>query len=120
MNTFDEKTWLAGIIAAHPEAQRAFENLVELAETRNTGQIEIVASFIAATYNGVFHFDLFRLRSVDKAISDDMLTCLDFLRLGRCSLYELILNGAERVNAVMDKFEVRRRPERPSTHRPGF
>ena len=46
-----------------------------LAEERNSGQIIARgAAFIAATYNGqAFPLDLFELRAVDIAISDDML-----------------------------------------------
>ena len=49
----------------------AFQRLLQLAETRDSGQVRRVALFIAATYNGeAFPFDLFELRAVDEAISD--------------------------------------------------
>ena len=59
----------------------AYQRLLQLAETRDSGQVRRVALFIAATYNGdAFPFDLFELRAVDEAISDDMLLCIDALR----------------------------------------
>ena len=54
----------------------AFQRLLQLTETRNSGQVRRIALFIAATYNGeAFPFDLYELRAVDEAISDDMLLC---------------------------------------------
>lgn len=86
---------------AQAQAAQALERLLCLAETRDSGQIGRVASFIAATYNGqVFKFDLFDLRSVDVAISDDMLSCLDALRWGKADLYKLVPNGQRRILAV--------------------
>ena len=42
----------------------AFQRLLQLAETRDSGQVRRVAFFIAATYNGeAFPFDLFELRA---------------------------------------------------------
>ncbi len=59
----------------------AFQRLLQLAETRDSGQVRRVALFIAAIYNGeAFPFDLFEWRAVDEAISDDML-----LSLTRCA-----------------------------------
>jgi hypothetical protein len=61
----------------------AYQRLLKLAETRGSGQIHRIARFIAATYNGeAFPFDLFELRAVDEAISDDMVLCIDALRWG--------------------------------------
>lgn len=93
--------------AARPGAE-AFARLVELAEGRNSGQIARIARFLAASYNGrAFPFDLFELRAVDIAISDDMLSCLDALRWGRADLHTLIPDGDARVRAVIERWGLR-------------
>jgi len=67
------------------------------AETRDSGQVRRVALFIAATYNGeAFPFDLFELRAVDEAISDDMLLCIDELRWGQSDLRSRVPDGDRR------------------------
>ena len=87
---------------------RAFARLLQLAETRDSGQIPRVARFLAATYNGqAFRLDPFELRAVDIAISDDMLCCLDALRWGRADLYTLVPDGDARVRAVIDRWGLR-------------
>jgi hypothetical protein len=95
----------AGEIAAHAAealAIPAFERLLVLAETRDSGQIRKVASFIAATHNSnAFKFDLFELRVVDRQISDDMLACLNCLRWATNDLYRLVPNGQSRVEKVI-------------------
>ena len=83
----------------------AFERLLQLAETRDSGQIRRIAFFLAATYNGeAFPFDLFELRAVDEAIGDDMLLCIDALRWGQCDLYRLVPDGDKRVKKVIEKW----------------
>ena len=87
------------------QGAQAFARLLELAEQRNSGQIVRVVQFIAATYNGqAFAFDLFDLRALDVAISDDMLRCLDALRWARADLYTLVPGGDARVRAVIDRW----------------
>ena len=84
---------------------QAFQRLLQLAETRDSGQVRRVALFIAATYNGeAFPFDLFELRAVDEAISDDMLLCIDALRWGQSDLHSLVPDGDRRVRAVIDRW----------------
>ncbi|WP_088284158.1 hypothetical protein [Ideonella sp. A 288] len=86
----------------------AFARLLQLAETRDSGQIPRIARFLAATYNGqAFQLDLFELRAVDIAISDDMLCCLDALRWGRADLHTLIPDGDARLRAVIDRWGLR-------------
>lgn len=88
--------------SAQAAAAQALDRLVGLAERQDTGQAARVARFLASTYNGsAFPFDLFELRAVDVAISDDMLVCLNALRWGRADLYKLIPNGDERMRAVL-------------------
>lgn len=80
---------------------QAFARLLTLAEERDSGQITRVVRFIGAVYNGhAYAFDLFDLRAVDIAISDDMLLCLDALRWARADLHTLVPRGAERVQGV--------------------
>ena len=87
---------------------QAFARLLKLAETRDSGQIPRIARFLAATYNGqAFQFDLFELRAVDIAISNDMLCCLDALRWGRADLHTLIPDGDARVRAVIERWGLR-------------
>lgn len=87
---------------------QAFARLLKLAEERDSGQIPRIARFLAATYNGhAFSFDLFELRAVDVAISNDMLCCLNALRWGRADLHTLIPDGDARVRAVIDRWGLR-------------
>ena len=59
-------------------------------------------------YNGqAFQLDLFELRAVDIAISNDMLCCLDALRWGRADLHTLIQDGDARVRAVIERWGLR-------------
>ena len=84
---------------------QAFARLLQLAEERDSGQIRRIARFLAATYNGqAFPFDLFELRAVDIAISDDMLCCLDALRWARADLYTLVPDGDARMRKVIDRW----------------
>ena len=87
---------------------QGFARLLKLAEDRDSGQIPRIARFLAAAYNGqTFQFDLFELRAVDIAISNDMLCCLNALRWGRADLHTLIPNGDARVRAVIDRWGLR-------------
>jgi len=86
----------------------AFARLLMLAEERDSGQIPRIARFLAATYNGqAFPFDLFELRAVDIAISNDVLCCLDALRWGRTDLPPPIPDGDARVRAVIARWGLR-------------
>jgi hypothetical protein len=98
-NDLDE--WARRANEAQSAAAQAYARLLNLAETRDSGQIRRVAQFIASTYDGAtFPFDLFELRALDVAISDDMLVCLDALRWGKADLYKLVPDGGRRVKAV--------------------
>ena len=83
----------------------AYQRLLQLAETRDSGQVRRVVLFIAAAHNGeAFPFDLFELRAVDEAISDDMLLCIDALRWGQADLHSLVPDGDRRVRAVIEQW----------------
>lgn len=104
--SYEERSAQAQALAAH-----AFDRLLVLVETRQSGQIRTIAQFIAAAHNGnAFKFDLFNLRAVDVEISDDMLACLDALRWGKADLYRLVPNGEKRVEAVIAVWEVQPTP----------
>ncbi|WP_235533609.1 MULTISPECIES: hypothetical protein [unclassified Roseateles] len=97
-------------LQATTKAERAFARLLKIAESSDSGQTRRVAAFIAATYNGrTFPLDVFELRAVDVAISDDMLCCLDALRWARADLYTLVPDGEARVRSVVRR--VRNRAE---------
>lgn len=103
----DDVAFASRADAATRAAEHAFARLLSLAEERDSGQIVRVARFIAATYNGqAFQLDPFDLRSVDIAISDDMLLCLDALRWARSDLYRLVPDGDARVRAVIDRWNL--------------
>ena len=79
------------------KGDHALQRLLQLAETRDSGQVRRVALFIAATYNGEgFPFDLFELRAVNEAVSDDMLLCIDALHWGQSDLHGLVPDGDRR------------------------
>ena len=87
---------------AQGKAAQAFGRLLNLAETRDSGQARSIAHFVAATYNGAaFKFDLFDMRMLDVQISDDMLAALDALRWGKTDLFRLVPEGEKRVLAVI-------------------
>lgn len=106
MNNFADQDrkqaeWAERAYRAQAAAAQAIERLLDLAETRDSGQIRTVAHFIAATFDGqTFPFDLFDLRTVDVDISDDMLLCLDALRWGKADLFKLVPNGEQRILAI--------------------
>jgi hypothetical protein len=82
---------------------QAFLRLLHLAESGDSGQAHTVARFIASSYNGQdFPYDLYDLRLVDVAISDDMLLCIDALRWAQSDLHTLVPDGDRRVRAVID------------------
>jgi hypothetical protein len=87
----------------------AFARLLRLVEAHDSGQVVRVARFLAATYDGrAFPLDLFELRAVDVAISDDMLKCLDVLRWGRADLHTLVPDGDRRMQAVIARWGLAR------------
>jgi len=109
-NTIDAEIAVcdARSLQATQAGAQAFARLLKLAEERDSGQVPRIARFLAATYNGqAFQFDLFELRAVDIAISNDMISCLDALRWGRADLHTLIPDGDARVRAVIERWGLR-------------
>lgn len=107
MDEFEEqlargREWEARALQAQAKAAQSYLRLVELAERSDTGQARRIARFIASTYNGErYPFDLFDLRMLDVALSDDVLVCIDALRWGLADLYKLLPGGERRVTAVL-------------------
>lgn len=96
-----QRDWEDRSSKAQAAAAQAYSRLVLLAEQQNGGQAHVAAVFVASTYNSkCCHFDLFDLRAVDVAISDDMLVCLDALRWGREDLHALIPDGDRRIQRL--------------------
>lgn len=90
--------------AATAAAAQALARLLELAETRESGQVRHIAAFLGAAWNGSRHFDLYALRAVDVAISDDMLAVLDGLRWGKLAIGDLVPRGDARIQAALESW----------------
>lgn len=103
-----EREWSERARNAQAAASQAYERLLSLTEKRDSGQIRRVAYFIAATFDGqTFPLDLFDLRSVDVAVSDDMLICLDALRWGKADLYKLVPDGHARILRMCEEWNIK-------------
>ncbi len=103
----EEREWAERAQKAQAAAAQAFERLLSLAETSEAGQARRVARFLASTFDGqTFPFDLFQLRAVDVAISDDMLVCLDALRWARADLHKLVPDGYGRVLRMLNAWSI--------------
>jgi hypothetical protein len=86
---------------ATSNATRALARLIDLAETRDSGQIQCIALFLGAVWNGARHFDLYELRGLDVEISDDMLAVLDGLRWKRLEIGDMVPNGDRRIEGIL-------------------
>lgn len=102
MRRADDEEWLRRANAAQAQAAHAFARLLKIAEESDTGQARKIALFIAGTFNGrAYPFDLYEMRSLDVAIGDDMLICLDALRWARADLSKLVPDGESRVEEMI-------------------
>jgi hypothetical protein len=98
----EQREWDERARQAQAAAAQAYARLLDLAESRDSGQIRRIARFLAGTFDGeAFPFDPFELRAVDVEISDDMLACLDALRWAKADLHNLVPDGEKRVLAVI-------------------
>jgi len=103
-----EREWAERALKAQASAAHAYERLLSLAEKSDSGQVRRVAYFVAAAFDGqTFPLDLFELRAVDVAISDDMLTCLDALRWGKADLYKLVPDGHARILRMCEAWGIK-------------
>ena len=102
MADFERRMQLADERAAAATAggRDALRRLLALAETRQSGQIERVAKFLGACWNGARHFDFCDLRTLDAEISDDMLTVLDALRWS-VGLSEMVPGADSRIEKIL-------------------
>lgn len=82
----------------------ALDRLLSLAETRDSGQIPRIASFIGACWNGRRHFDLFDLRMLDVKISDDMIAVIDALRWRRKDIDNMFPDANMRIVRVLERW----------------
>ena len=119
MDSDEEKAALAAALAVQEAewARRAqdatgagvvaFERLLKLAETSSSGQVRTVARIIAGLFNGqTFPIDPYDLRTLDVALSDDVMACLDALRRGKQDLHELVPDGSRRTLAVLESLGI--------------
>lgn len=98
-----DREWAERASKAQASAALAYDRLLRLAERSRSGQVRVVARFLASTFDGqTFPLDPFDLRAVDVAIGDDMLLCLDALRWGKADLYKLVPDGNARILAICD------------------
>jgi hypothetical protein len=93
--------WRLRSSAATAKAADALARLLQLAEERRSGQIERVALFLGSVLNGKRHFDLYDLRTVDVAISDDMLAVIDGLRWGRVGISNMVVDADVRIDNIL-------------------
>lgn len=103
----EQKEWQVRAHMAQAKAAQAYLRLVELAERSDTGQARRVARFLASTFNGErYPFDLFELRALDVALSDDALACIDALRWGKADLHRLLPDGEARVASLIEAWGI--------------
>lgn len=105
----------AAELAAAPAKQKtaelagaAFERLLNLAETRDSGQIKKIVGFLAACFNsGAYRWDLSDLRVLDDTIRSDMLAVLQAQTGFAPYPYDLpgVSDGENRLGRVIDAWK---------------
>lgn len=91
---------------AQSKAAQAYARLLDVAET-DAGQAKRVREFLAASFDGEQHqFNLFSLRALDAAISDDILLVIDAIRWAQTDVYNLVPNGYVRVVAILERYGI--------------
>jgi hypothetical protein len=101
----------AELAKALREARKAGEpalmRLVELCETRDSGQVQRVARLLAGLYNGyAYPLDLTDLRGLDSDILED---CLAVMRMDSCpekEVHEYFKNGTQRFTSIFKMFYI--------------
>ncbi len=85
----------------------ALRRLVELCETRDSGQLRHVAGLLAGLYNGYeYPYDLTSLRALDFNLQLD---CLKVLRMDmnlEKEVHRYFVNGEKRFNAIFERFGI--------------
>lgn len=103
-----EREWHDRAMKTQASAAQAYERLLSLTERENSGQVRTVARFVASTFDGqTFPLDPFNLRTVDVALGDDMLICLDALRWGKADLYKLVPDGHARILRMCEAWGIK-------------
>ena len=95
-------------VSSHTATEKAcdaFDRLLKLAETRDSGQIRRIARFLAASWGSQL-FELQDLRSLDQEIGDDMLAVMDGIRYGRVAVFDMAKDAGERVPAVLKLWDL--------------
>lgn len=107
----DEAFWLkiAAQQAAADQAREAgipaLKRLFELAETRDSGQMKIIASVLAGCYNGRrFRVNLQDFRVLDAAILDDVLAVIRMDSSPEMEVQEYFEQGGQRFEKMFKKF----------------
>lgn len=90
--------------AVHHRGVEALKRLLHLAETRDSGQIQRIALFIGACWNGRRHFDFFDFRSLDEDIGTDMLTVLDAHRYGLADIENMFPGARDQIIGVLKRW----------------
>lgn len=96
--------WTETAMRGHTATKKgrvALERLIQMAETRQSGQIGKIALFLWCIWDQTekSRFDLFDMCGLDVAISDDILSVLDAIRWMQVPIYLM----AEHLNKRMPK-----------------
>jgi hypothetical protein len=85
----------------------ALRRLVELCESRTSGQVRRIAGFLAALFNGEdYPYDLTSLRSLDLDLQLDCLRVLKMDMNPEKEVHCYFINGNQRFNALFSKFGI--------------
>lgn len=84
----------------------AFKRLIQMAETRQSGQIEKIALFLWSIWDQTkeSRFDLLDTRELDTAIGDDILSVIDAIRWGQVPVYLMAENLNKRMPKMLQKW----------------
>lgn len=94
--------WDSRAVHARGLATLSLERLLDLAQLDTSSAGRRVARFLASLFDAqAWPLDLGDLSAVDIGVSDDMLVCLDARRWNKGSLFELVANGDDRLQAVL-------------------
>lgn len=111
IEALDQAFWvkIAKQQAAADEAREigifALKRLFELAETRDSGQVKIIASVLAACYDGRrFRVNLQDFRVLDAAILDDVLAVIRMDSNPEMEVQEYFEQGGRRFENMFERF----------------
>lgn len=94
--------WDGRAVHARGLAKMSLARLLDLAQLDTSSAGRRVARFLASLFDAqAWPLDLGDLSAVDIGVSDDMLVCLDARRWNKGSLFELVANGDDRLQAVL-------------------